>query len=267
MKKIKLMALISALIMFLTIFMYLTLNSGDEKNIETDESTAGIIVARQNIKPLSIISEDMIEMKKVTKTSLQTDGLNKIDDVIGKICSSEIFSGEMINKNRIKEIDDPCLGLAYRLPVGKRAVSIKAEVDKGVAGNLKVGNKVDIIMSYKLDDENSAGMMLRNAENTVNMTIISDAFGSHFAYLVMQNLEIVALDENLYYNSSDLPNDISYNSITLALTPEQANKLVFCDDNMEDKEIRLALRSQNDNEIKIFNENIIIRDIEKDIEN
>lgn len=267
MKKIKLMALVSALIMFLTIFMYLTLNSNDEENIKIDDSTAEIIVARQDIKPLSIISEDMIEIKKVTKTNLQIDGFSKIDDVIGKICSSEIFSGEMINKNRIKEIDDPSLGLAYRLPVGKRAVSIKAEVDKGVAGNLKVGNRVDVIMSYPLDDENSAGMMLRNAENTLNMSIISDAFGKHFTYLVMQNLEIVALDENLYYDSSDLPDDVSYSSITLALTPEQANKLVYCDDNMDEQEIRLALRSQNDNEIKIFNENIIIRDIEKDIEN
>lgn len=265
MKKIKLMALISALIMFLVVFMYLTLNEDDSQKLEVDDASVEIIIAKENIKALSIINEEMVEKIRVAKTDLQKNSVHNFDEVIGKICSSEIFSGEMINMKRIKDKNDPSLGLAYRLPAGKRAVSIKAEVDKGVAGNLKVGNKVDIIMSYPLDDEggNSSGMILRNAEDSKNMTIISDAFGNHYTYLVMQNLEIVALDENLYYDSSDLPDDVSYSSITLALTPEEANKLVFCDDNMEEQEIRLALRPQNDNEIKIFNEYNIIRNIEK----
>ena len=256
MKKIKLMALVSAIVMFICVFIYVSINSSDTDSSEqVSNGKIKTVVATQDIKPHTILTEELLQEKAV----YPNDGVQeyRMKDILGKVSTSDIFAGEIITENRLSNADDEGLGLAYKLEDGKRAVSVVVDLAKGVGGNIKVGNYVDVVITYPIGDSDlSDGMMLRSSEGSQNTTVISDQFGNYFTMLVMQKLKVVALDETYYYNKNDIPDEQSYASVTLEATPEQINSLVFCDS--DDVNIRLSLRSQFDNKVVNFPKDIIL---------
>lgn len=256
MKKIKMMALISALVMFVCVFMYATLNESNTQNTESISSgKIKTVVATQDIKPHTVLTGELLKEKAV----YENDGVMqlRVEDLIGKVCTSEIFAGEIINERRLTTANDEGLGLAYKMDLGKRAVTVNVDLSKGVGGNIKVGNYVDVILTYPIGDEEiSDGMMLRSSEGSQNSTVISDQFGNYFTTIVLQKIKVAALDEVYYFDKNDSPDGQSYSSVTLEATPEQINTLVYCDN--DDVTIRLSLRSQFDDDIVNFPKDIIL---------
>lgn len=265
MKKIRIIAVISAIIAFICGFMFLSSQSSENQSNKKSSSQISVVVAIEDITPYTAITSEMLTLKDIAPSEGLIDYYSSVDELVGKVCISDVFSGEVVTKSRIVEADDPSLGLSSQLNAGMRAVTIEVDIEQGVAGNIKVGNYVDIIYISQLqeqsegDDNNgsesgqedgdalSAGEFF--TENygkglPVNTQVLSEFAGQYYSNITLQNVKVAAIDDVFYFNKNSISEEETYGSITLEVTPSQAAKIALLNDN--DGKIQLVLRPQND---------------------
>lgn len=251
MKKIQIIALLSALIMFICGYIFI---SSDNGNIGIGKGeTISVVVAKQDIAPGTTLTSEMLTVKRMAASQGLTNYYTKVGDIAGSVCTSDVFSGEVITNNRIIK-QDTAVGLATRLEKGMRAVSIEVGTEQGVANNLRVGNYVDVIFTAEVKSEGNnrsatAGMVMSQLfgeGDPANTHVVSDNLGQFFSVIVLQKIKIVALDDAFYFDSIAGGEDRHYGSVTLEVTPAQAAKIALLNGNQG--EIQLVLRSQDDEE-------------------
>lgn len=102
-------------------------------------------------------------------------------------------------------------GIADKIPMGSRAISISVDATSSVTGLIQPFNKVDIIGTFRFPEQK--GDM---AYDTLTLTIL-------------QNVVILATGTD--YNQKNLSSDPrvsrGYSTVTLALTPEEVEMIVF----------------------------------------
>lgn len=250
MKKIQIIALLSALIMF--ICGYLFISSGNGNISLKNGEQISVVVATQDIVPGTTLKSEMLTVKRIAASEGLTNYYTAVGDVAGNVCTSDVFSGEVLTANRVVKKDN-ALGLSTSLEKGKRAVSINVDIEQGVANNLRVGNYVDLIFTAQVKDGEtngrsaSAGMILSQLfgeGQPANAQVISDNLGQYFSVIVFQKVKIVALDDTFYFNKNAADKDRHYGSVTLEVTPAEAAKISLLNGN--EGKIRLVLRPQND---------------------
>lgn len=226
MKKIQIIALAAAILVFLCIFLFLKLQDGTASTNNGGKNA--VAVAAQDIVPSTAITEDMIEMKKIPAEEVQENGFTDPSQLIGRVATAKIYAGDQVLKDNTGTAEYALQGLAVSLPKGKRAVTLAFESEpQGRLGDLlRVGNRVDVV---------SAQDVKINGEETKKC-----------ASMLLQNQEIVALDNRLV-NSAEVESETTYETVTLAITPEDVLKLISAQENGS---IRLILRPQSDEEIK-----------------
>ena len=97
--------------------------------------------------------------------------------------------------------------LSNDIPTGKRAVSISVDSVGSVTNMIKPGNRVDIIGTFRFPE-----MRGDQAYDTLTLT-------------VLQNVEILAIGNA--FRKSDAAKIRSYSTVTLALTPKEAEMVIF----------------------------------------
>lgn len=246
MKKIKIIALISALILSAITFFYITeLNSRINNNeVEYKE----IIVALKEIPANSIITQDMLAVKSIPIQGIPVNSLTGMENVVGKMARNTIYTDEIIISNRIVEKGEGAAsyGIAYVIKEGMRAMSVAVETPQGVSDLLKVGNHIDVLFNGEVEIH-----LLNRGEEDV---VVQQPFTS----ILLQNINILSLD-NVITGGIDSSSSVStYTNVTLELTPEESQKLSYA---IQNGSVWLTLRSQGDNTIvdlpEIINEDIV----------
>ena len=149
-KKILLIAVLLAFVTTFVAYYYLKTEIG---KVKYEEELLSVIVAKTKIAPRTAIDETMIEETKIPRSFILPNAAINKEDVVGKICLIPIIAGEQIilTDERIA-IRDTSLGLAFIIPEGKRAISIRVSEKESVAGFIKTGDKIDIICSFDRDE-------------------------------------------------------------------------------------------------------------------
>jgi len=279
MKKIKLIALLAALVVGLGVYKVLQVIT---KPVETPRTA--VVVAAVDIPENTKITADMVTMKDVATEALLPSHLRRIDDAVGMVMSSDVYAGEQIVSNRLVTVGMETAAndtLAYKVDEGMRAITISVGSTTGLVNMIKPGNRVDVLMNYTYKEvpeeeeepeETAApaltpvyseeGEILYYAspdepateaeepeEETVNAT----------RYL-LQNVPVLAVGSVMNKNGAE-----EYSTVTLQVTPEDAAKLSFAE---WTSSLRLVMRSSLDNEI-VEEEEItldILRGIEEETE-
>ncbi|WHH57938.1 Flp pilus assembly protein CpaB [Petroclostridium sp. X23] len=244
--------MLSALMMFICGYLFLS-SKGNENMSVTKGKQISVVAATQDIAPYTTLTSKMLTIKHIAADEGLTDYYTSVNDVVGSVCISDVFSNEVLTTNRVVKADDPALGLATRLEKGKRAVAIEVSIEQGVANNLKVGNYVDVIFTAQIQAGEinglpaTAGMILSRVcgeEEPANAQVINENIGQYFSAIMLQNIKVVALDDTFYFDRNTVGKDRQYGSVTLEVTPAEAAKIALLKDN--DGKIRLALRSHED---------------------
>ena len=232
MKKTRLIAMIIAAL----VFMFMMINPMENKKDKIpEEDLREVVVAKVDIDAQTKLSNDMVEIKKVHKELIPENAITTVESVVGKATMVPMFAGDIFIPNKIKEIGSAEAGLAMVIPEGMRAITIYVEQDTGVAGLIKVGNRVDIISV--LGDE-----IEENEDGNKNNR---DTSKEERAILLLQNKEVLAIDKSISTVSNENKDDTSiYLTITLAVTPEEALKLSLSQ--VIGRSNRAVLRNQED---------------------
>ncbi len=203
--------LLSGLLAFFLLF---------QKASEIDKRTTpiNILVASRYIPAGSLLTEDMVAQKVIPESYVSPSAIQNINVVSGLLTLVPISAGEQIQSNKFGPSGN---SLAFNLEHGLRAYTLAVNETSGVGDLLHPGNHVDILTK----------------------SVISKREITAF---VFQDIQVLATGQKMAQSESKNGEGTdSYSTVTLALTPEQAETLMY----LEGQPIRLLLRSPNDDEI------------------
>lgn len=239
MKKVKIIALISAVIVAVLLYNFL---NNVSKTASVDVSKIGVITASVNIPANTPITEDMLTVSELPLKAVENDSIKAKEAALGKVSSSELLAGNQILSTQLISADGGSGNgtLAYEIKPGMRAMSIGVSNLSGLVGMIKPKNTVDIIaQTQKIENEK-----------------VTD-----YTVMLAENITVLAVD-NVMSKEGKAPNEegIAYTTVTLQVSPKQA-----LDINMAEAKgaLRLILRSPLDQDLSglksITFDNIILK--------
>lgn len=204
--RVKLLSRLTAGLAAVTIvsagFGAFSLISTSAQKAELDGSSQNTVVAKSAIKAGTTITADMLEIVKVPAKYRTSDALDKTDNIIGHEASTEIAAGSQVGGSDYIG-SDTAAQLSHRVGKDRVAITITTETASGLAGQLTVGDKVNILYyGTELSGDDSG-------------TTSSGAV----AKKLVENVKILSLGGK----STDATND--YDSVTLEVTDEDAEKI------------------------------------------
>lgn len=114
-----------------------------------------VVASNEPIPVRTRILESQLVVKEIPKELATGSEFDELKDVVGKIAMVELQPGEVVRTQRV--VEEGQGALPYRIPAGKRAVTIRMDELNGVAGHPDVGDLVDLILFLpeKTDEEES----------------------------------------------------------------------------------------------------------------
>lgn len=218
MKKIYLFAAIMALITGIAVYSF----ASSLQKSKTGEQIpmANVVVAKTFIDKRTVISEDMLEVKQIPEMAKIPGTASSINDVAGKMTQHPIVQGEYIITSKLTNVGEKSdAGLAYELPVGKRAGSIDIGGTAGVDGYIREGDYIDLLATVK--DSNT---------------------GLFKTQVVMEKVKVIRVGNAAETAAGGILT--SYSSITLLLTIDEFIEL---QNHLQNGAIRAVLRPALEN--------------------
>lgn len=244
-KGLLVLALGTGLVAAIIVFVALG-NAGGDDGGGTVAADFEAVVARQDIAVGTEITESMLELKAVP-ASLHIDGaFTRVEPIVGEAARLPIESGEQITPAKVGPQTDGD-GLSFVVPKGLRAMSISVDEEHGVGGLLLPGDRVDVIAVDTDPTANSALLDIVGAATTIlqNIEVMAVAQEAQAPVPTAGSEDAAAdtpLDEGA--TSGKLPenNDPQPDArtITLAVTPEQAQLLAYA---QETGDVYVTLRA------------------------
>lgn len=182
--------------------------------------TTTIAVAVEDIQRGQKLTPEDIRFVTFLSDTLPKGTFSKAKSPAGRVAIIAVQASEPILENKLASEDVTEGGLATIISPNKRAMSVKVDQTIGVAGFIKHGQMVDVLVSIESEEEN-AGFITKT---------------------VLQNIYILETGTQVSQQSSDKkPQKI--NVVTLEVTPEESENLALA---ISRGRIVLALRGYTD---------------------
>lgn len=260
----RLSLIIGAVLAILAVFMvrvYLdqqrqAIRSQEEQRLaQVQESQMAILVAKTDIAPGTPVDSSMFEVAVAPANQVPPQVATSFEQVLSKQVVAPIAKGEPImltklstemGKRMASASTARAPSLSMTTPEGKRAITIPIDNIASVGGMVKPGDYVDILCSLTIPEE-SAKKTKGKRENIVPLfqNVLVLAVGSQ----LIEEAEALAARYAAQQGQQPPPPAPSggYATITLALSPQEANIIAFAQDQGK---IRLVLRSQGDAKVE-----------------
>jgi pilus assembly protein CpaB len=190
-------------------------------NREKAVATVKVLVAKKRIPSFTAIKdpEAMFAEKEFPETLAPKKAVTNFADVKDK------RTNKLLSEDNVLLIDDladaKTEGMSATMGPGERAVSIKVNAEKSVAGFVLPGSRVDVIAT------------------------INSETGSKESKIILQNMLVMAVD-NKDRRETDGPSSIVGQTVTLSAKPEEAQRLFVA---QALGELSLILRPLGDREV------------------
>ena len=217
-KGLLMIAVVLSLLTTGLVYSYLKKTSGN-----LPANTVAVVVAKVDIGAKTRITPEMVQVTRVPAPYLQPGGVQEAKEVIGMLSKETIVAGEQITLRRLLA-DGKSAGFTGLIPMDKRAVTMGVNEVTGVAGFVKAGDYVDVVVTFE-----------------------KSTAGDNVSHLVLQNVLVLAVNreteggavETTNTTAKDKKEVIKTASVTLAVTPDEAAKLTLSEDKGK---VRLVLR-------------------------
>ena len=183
-----------------------------------------VVVAKTNIPAKTRLSREMVEELRFPPEYIQPGAVREIPKVMGIMTREEIVAGEQLTERRLL-LEGKTAGFSGVIPAGKRAITVAATDVTGVAGLLKAGDYVDVLITFD-----------------------AQTVGDVVTKIVMQNIAVLAVNrdslsgQETNAGKNDASRDLALSKIanvTLAVSPEDAARITVAE---EKGKVRFALR-------------------------
>lgn len=237
MKKVKLLALVMAIVTAGSLFWYLS-SIGDKVE---DVKTTKVVIAAEDIPENTEITSEMLTTVDIPVENILAETYDDPSLIIGMAARVDILTGEQIINSRLVEIGTSTGGtLAYSITPGMRAITIAVSDVTGLKSLIRPGDYVDIIAEYiDSNDIPTEKLLLQNILVLATDQVLSDS-GS-----------------NSVSESASEADATEYTTLTLEVTTEQALEVSYSENNGI---LRAILRSPIDKD-DIQSEDVTVSNI------
>jgi pilus assembly protein CpaB len=170
--------------------------------------TVPIYVAMHNINTGDPIDASMVSLQEWPKGKIPPGAISQLEDLEGRRPRTNIIQGEPLLELKLLapgEVADPIRSI----PKGYRLKTIAVDAEKSAAGLLGPGDRVDVQLYVRRDARN----------------------GIEFAKskVILQNIRVFAVDQTVQRSPEGGEERTIAKTISLLLTPQQANKLTLAE--------------------------------------
>lgn len=196
--------IIAALIGVIAVVGFMFLGKGGSEGTEqvAQQPAADlgkVVVVKQDIEPRTIITPEMVEIQQVPAEYIHPMALVKVEDALKMITLVPVNAGEQLLATKIA---DPNTNyLSYKLKEGHVAYTVPVSDLTGAAGMIRVGDIVHVLGNFA-----------------------KDVAGKEQSKFVLYDLKVLTIGQNMAVNGMSETAD-SFSSMTLEVTPDQAQKL------------------------------------------
>ncbi len=184
-----------------------------------------VLVAARDIATGTFITAEDLVWRSWPRDAVSQDYVEQangsMEAFTGSVARSKIFANEPVTGSRVVHPGEQGF-LAAVLDPGKRAVAVPVDVSTGIAGFVFPGDRVDVLLSYRINSAGGAGP----AGNV-----------RHFSRTLLSAVRVLAVDQSV-----DNPDGEARpaKTVTLEVTRKQAEKLAL---SLEFGALSLSLRS------------------------
>jgi pilus assembly protein CpaB len=212
------LALVSGLVAAFLAFSFLRSPQAPEQFQRATQSTSPAVVAARDLDVGTTLTPEDVRVIDWPGEVVPIGYAASIDEVVGRGVVVPIRMNEPMLPEKLAG-SDVGRGMTMLIPSGFRAVSVPVNDVVSVAGWVRPGTRVDVLVTLS---------GLRNEQESVTQ-------------VVLQNVEVLGNDRSIQRDAQGEPQAISV--ITLLVTPEQSEQLAMAS---TDGRLQLALRNQID---------------------
>jgi pilus assembly protein CpaB len=223
--------------------------------VEEDVEKIEVLVAVQNIpketQVEAIIENEAVVLEAVPQKYLANGVLTSLEDYKGYVVAVPINEGEQITSTKFIEPED--IGIAFVVPKDMLAISIPVNEVIGVSNLINVGDFVNVIATFKPSEEQIEAIeevpeifeeaVIPEEETTTAAEEEVPEIISEITKTLLWNVEVLYIGARvLIIEESEEAGGIfgtaqrreeqtiEVRTVTLAVTPEQSEKLVFTEE-------------------------------------
>ncbi|MBZ5553864.1 MAG: Flp pilus assembly protein CpaB [Acidobacteriia bacterium] len=246
-----LMSLLLAVVAVILVAVYLNTREAALLELATPRDA---VVATDDILANTPIDESQVKLAKIPQKYLQPGPLSDLRLVIGQVSTVPVLKGSQISGTQLSSYGRGT-GLAFKVPRGKRAVTVAVNDINGVATLVQPGNYVDIVALVKFGSFPANAManpmsIAANQQSQAmtlfqNVLVLATGRDTGEAFNLSGQERTQAKQRLEQYGQTGNPGKadttgVAYTSVTFAMTPENAQDLILAQ-NIGD--LTLVLRS------------------------
>lgn len=232
-------------------------------SIEEEVEKVEVLVAAQNIPkevPVeTLIQENLVVTEGIPRKYLAEGVLDSLDGYAGYVVANHINKGEQITTTKFAKPEE--MGLAFVIPEGMVAVSIPVDEIIGVSNLINVGDRVNVIttffpkegaITYSEEMKSTGEGQLEGGEAEGEMPLVEETteiedssikIEKEITKTLLWNVEVLYIgtravtstttDQNsgfLGAQSRSETQSAEIKTVTLAVTPEDSEKLIFSEE-------------------------------------
>ena len=231
---------LSLVIAFIAVFMVSSYIEGREAQFKQEYGTpVPVVVAKTDIKELELIDDRKVTIKTVPQKFKLPGAFTKVEELYNTIASVPITKGEQITKPRIT-YPGARSGLSRQVSIGKRALSIQVSEEQAVSKLIKPGDRVDILAFIDYAGGRKEKFKVK--------TVLQDVYVLATGLSVTKEIPLLGIKVDSEIKKMNLNNYTNYNTVTLELSPYEAQKMIFVMKGLSG--IYLSLRNNDDKKLE-----------------
>ncbi|MFW5967518.1 MAG: Flp pilus assembly protein CpaB [Persicimonas sp.] len=230
----------------------------EEKYNKMMEDRVEVVMAATDIKSGTPLDEETVTTEKVPRQFLPPNPVLKEDFeevYAGTPVSRDVAEGDMILASYF-EVAETSGALSGRVPPGERAMSIAVDEISGVSGLLQPGDRVDILGTFPVSDEDEVVPEAGQGEGGTGYVTMT----------LLQNVTLLGVGQQI--SGGDLDGQTNtrgqrnYNTVTASVTIDEAELLTIAQTRGD---LTLLLRHSEDVEMGSVDKKTL-REVLEDLE-
>ena len=230
------------------ILVFVVVSQGDGSG----DGDRSVVVAKEEVPAQSRLIADMLEVKTLPADEVDPEAFRDRSQVVNRITAVVIEAGEQILPSMVS--DRAGESLAFKIAPGKRAVSIEVKEAVTAGGNVQPADQVDIVGIFALDKDTDVSAVLAVVAPGGEAVVTPQGSDRNLTVTLLQNVTVLAVGQSLAKSEEETSTVVTKpetdaksrpgaKSVTLQVTPEQAQLLVLAD---EYAVLRLSVRAFGD---------------------
>ena len=229
------------------IIVFVAVNGADSGSGGGGSGNVPVVVANDAIPAQTRITADMLTVKFVSPEEANVDAFTSRGQLVDRVVTEEVAAGAQILPAAVSDTAGD--GLTFKVEPGMRGISVGVQEVVTAGGNLRPGDRVDMIAIFSVPDVESANFILQilglDYQLSAPPAPASSTTGEEgeetdlfLTVTMLQNVKLLALAQSLTESTAggNVADDAAETdseplaaTATVELTPQQAQEITWAD--------------------------------------